>query len=158
MEAAAIYKDGWTREVWLTQGAVYAEDLALEQLGIERPREHEYSRLVLIRSGVPEEAISLVPGTVQNTAEEVRAVASHLKLAGEGRLILITSKFHTRRVKAVWRALAPDAPEPIVRYAAGDPFEPDRWWRSTRDAQSVSHEWFGLLNAWAGFPLQPTRP
>ena len=105
MEAAALYTQGWAREVWLTQGTVHEEDLALERLGIERTPEHEYSRQVLMRSAVPEEAIRLLPEAVENTAAEVRAVAAYLKGAGDGRVILITSKFHTRRVKAVWRSI-----------------------------------------------------
>ena len=56
--------------------------------------------MVLVRSGVPEETIRLVPESVENTEAEVRAVANYLKRAGEGRLILITSKFH-RRMKCV---------------------------------------------------------
>ena len=158
MEAAALYKQGLAREVWLTQGTEHAEDVALERLGIDRPREHEISREVLVRSSVPEEAIRLLPEAVENTAAEVRAVASYLKSVGDGRLILITSKAHTRRVKVLWRSLAPGAPEAVVRYAPGDPFQSDRWWHNTKDAESVSHEWFGLLNAWAGFPLEPARP
>ena len=74
-----------------------------------------------------------------------------------GRVILITSKYHTRRVKVVWRALAGNRLEAIVRFAADDPFEPRRWWRNTADALSVSREWFGLLNTWAGFPIKSER-
>jgi hypothetical protein len=84
--------------------AMHDEDLASEQLGIDRALDHEYSRLVLLRSGVPEEAIRLLPEGVENTAEEVRAVATYSRT--------------------------------VVRYAADDPFQPDRWWRNTRDAQA----------------------
>ena len=31
-------------------------------------------------------------------------------------------------------------------------------WRSTADASSVAHEWFGLMNAWSGFPIASERP
>ena len=157
MEAAAIYKQGWTREVWLTQGGVYEEDLALAKLGINRTPEHVYSRQVLERLGVPGDAIRVLPERNVNTADEVRTVARELKAAGGDRAILITSKYHARRVKVVWHALVGGRPEAIVRYAPDDPFEPGRWWRNTADAMSVSREWFGLLNAWAGFPVKSER-
>ncbi len=157
MEAAAIYRDGWTREVWLTQGGVYAEDLALARLGIARPPEHEYSRQVLEHLGVPGHAIRLIEGQTQNTADEVRAIAKELKASGGDRIILITSKYHARRVKFIWHAFVGDHPEAIVRYTPDDPFQPQRWWRNTEDAMSVSREWFGLLNAWAGFPIKSER-
>jgi uncharacterized SAM-binding protein YcdF (DUF218 family) len=157
MEAAAIYHQGWTREVWLTQGGVYAEDVALARLGVERPPEHVYSRQVLLAQGVPSEAIRVLSERNLNTADEVRAVARELQVAGGGPVIVITSKVHARRVKVLWHALVGRHPEAIVRYAADDPFEPGRWWRNTSDAMSVSHEWFGLLNAWTGFPVKSER-
>jgi uncharacterized SAM-binding protein YcdF (DUF218 family) len=157
MEAASIYQQGLTREVWLTQGGVFGEDLALQRLGIERPPEYFYSRQVLERLGVPGASIRLLDGRNVNTAEEVRTVARELKARGGERVILITSKFHARRVKVIWQALVGNHPEAIVRYTRDDPFEPDRWWHNTGDAMAVSREWFGLLNAWAGFPVKSER-
>jgi len=43
----------------------------------------------------------------------------------------------------------------IVRAAVNDPFKPSRWWRNTHDALDVVREVLGLLNVWAGLPLQP---
>jgi uncharacterized SAM-binding protein YcdF (DUF218 family) len=157
MEAAAIYREGWAREVWLTQGGLHPEDLALARLRIDRTPEHEYSRQVLERLGVPENAICLIDGRTQNTAEEVRVVVRELRAHGGGRVILVTSKFHARRVKVLWRRLVGDRPDAIVRYTPDDPFQPDAWWRNTEDAMSVSREWFGLINAWAGFPIKSER-
>jgi uncharacterized SAM-binding protein YcdF (DUF218 family) len=157
MEAAAVFTQGWTHEVWLTPGHVSEEDAALLRLGIERPPESVYSRLVLERLGVPPSAIRELSGSTLNTADEVRAVARELAAAGGDRIILTTSKYHTRRVKALWRALAGARAEAIVRYTPDDPFEPDRWWRTTADAMAVSREWFGLLNARAGFPVRSER-
>jgi uncharacterized SAM-binding protein YcdF (DUF218 family) len=154
MEAAAVYKQGWTREVWLTQGGLQEEDTALAKLGVDRTPEHIYSRQVLERLGVPSEAIRLLPGRNVNTADEVRTVARELQAANDARVILVTSKYHTRRVRVIWHRLVGRRPEAIVRYAPDDPSEPRRWWRTTGGARAVSSEWFGLLNAWAGFPVK----
>jgi uncharacterized SAM-binding protein YcdF (DUF218 family) len=157
MEAAAVYRQGWTHEVWLTQGALSEEDRALVELGDERTPEYVYSRRVLERLGVPSQAVREIPGRTVNTADEVRAIASELKSRGGKRVILITSKYHARRVKVIWRALVGGYPEAIVRYTPEDPFEPTRWWLNTTDAMSVSREWFGLFNAWTGFPIKSQR-
>jgi uncharacterized SAM-binding protein YcdF (DUF218 family) len=157
MEAAALYNQGWTREVWLTQGGIFAEDIALERMQIDRPPEHVYSQRVLERLGVPREAIRLLPERNVNTADEVRAVARELKATGGDRVILVTSKYHTRRVKIIWRALTGRGLQAIVRYTPNDPFQPRRWWRNTADALSVSREWFGLFNVWTGFPVSSER-
>jgi uncharacterized SAM-binding protein YcdF (DUF218 family) len=156
-EAASIYHKGFAREVWLTQGGVFVEDLALQRLGIEKPPEYFYSRQVLERLGVPDASIRLLEGRNVNTAEEVRTVARELKARGGERVILITSKYHARRVKMIWHALVGNHPEAIVRYTPDDPFQPGRWWHNTADAMAVSREWFGLLNAWAGFPVKSER-
>lgn len=157
MEAAAIYKRGWTREVWLTPGGMHEEDRALARLGVNRTPEYVYSRQVLERLDVPGDAIRVLPEQNLNTADEVRAVARELKALGGDRAILITSKYHARRVKVTWHALVGTHPEAIVRYTPDDPFEARRWWSNTADAMSVSREWFGLLNVWTGFPVKSER-
>ena len=159
MEAATIYRQGWTREVWLTQGSLHEEDGALDDLEIERPAEHELSHRVLLRLGVPESAIRILPGRNENTADEVRTIAGYLDTLGDRQagLILITSKPHTRRVRTLWHRLAGSRPDAIVRYAQRAPFDADHWWRTASDASKVVHEWFGLLNAWSGFPISSDR-
>jgi len=157
MEAARTYQQGWTREVWLIQGMVSEEDRALEHLGIDRPPENAYSYQVAKRLGVPAEAIRVLAERPLNTAEEVRAVAKELQRVRGDRVILITSKYHSRRVRTLWHKFVGSHPEAIVRYTSDDPFEPDRWWRNTQDAMAVSREWFGLLNASVGFPVKSER-
>jgi uncharacterized SAM-binding protein YcdF (DUF218 family) len=154
IEAAHIYQQGWAREIWVTKGDVAEEDLALARLGIDRPIEAVYSRLVVERLGVPAGAIRMLPDQPVNTAEELRAIAREIGRVGGGRVILVTSKYHARRVRVLWRNLIGTDPQAIVRYTPDDPFEPDRWWRRTADALAVSREWFGLLNASIGFPVK----
>lgn len=68
MEAADIFHERLVQEVWLTQGAIHEEDVALTRLGIQVVREDEYSRRVLERLGVPPGSIRLLEGRVDNTA------------------------------------------------------------------------------------------
>jgi len=154
MEAARLYKEGWTHEVWLTQGGLFAEDVTLAELGIVRTPEHVYSRMVLERLGVPRTAIRILPEKNANTAEEMRTVARKLDEFRGDRVILVTSSYHTRRVKALWRKLAAGHRDAIVRYTPDDPFNANHWWRDSADAMSVAREWFGLLNAWMDFPVK----
>jgi uncharacterized SAM-binding protein YcdF (DUF218 family) len=154
MEAATFYKGGWTSEVWLTEGGLLADDVALAWLGVERTQEYVYNRQVLEHLGVPTAAIRVLTGRNNNTADEVRTIARALSESGGERVILVTSSYHTRRVKALWRAVVGNRSEAIVRFAPDEAFDADHWWRDTADAWSVSREWFGLLNAWAGFPVK----
>lgn len=157
MEAARIYKEGWAREVWLTQGSASEEDLAMSRLGIDRPAEYTYSREVLTRRGVPGSAIRVLPERMVNTAEELRAIGHELDKAGGGTVIVVTSKYHARRVAVLWQSLFGHKLQAVVRYSEDDPFDATRWWHNTDDAMHVSREWFGLVNAWFGFPVASAR-
>ncbi len=157
MEAASIYKNGRAPEVWITRAIRPSREAALAKLGIQFVRGETYNKQVLQKLGVPADAIRLLNKGVRNTEEEVQLIAHELKRAGGERVILVTSKAHTRRVRAIWGALVGDTPEVIVRYAREDPFNPARWWRNTKDALAVSREVFGIINVWTGFPVQPDR-
>jgi uncharacterized SAM-binding protein YcdF (DUF218 family) len=154
MEAARLYRDGWAPEVWLTRGYISDEDRALSKLGIVRPAEYTYSVSVLKRMGVPEPVIRVLPGETLNTAEEMCAIDRELASIHGGSAIIVTSKYHARRVMVLWSLLAGPRPRAVVRYTPDDPFDPAGWWHTTGEARIVSREWFGLFNAWAGFPVR----
>ena len=154
MEAASIFHRGWAQEVWLIRASFPPEEAAVARLGVKVAGEEVYNRQVLERLGVREDRIRLLTEVVQNTAEEVQVIARELGRMGGERVIVVTSKSHSRRVRATWRALVGDSPRAVVRYAREDPYDPDRWWRRTRDALAVSREIFGLMNVWTGFPVK----
>ena len=158
LEAAAIYRDGWAPEIWLTRGVSLDAEAVLARLGVEWTPEDTYSHRVLERLGVPVHAIRTLPERNRNTADEVRSVHASLRRSGGQRVIIVTSKAHTRRVRAIWAAAVGESPGVIVRYARDDPYDARRWWQHTGDALDVTREVLGLLNAWAGFPVQPDRP
>ena len=69
----------------------------------------------------------------------------------------MTSKPHTRRVRAIWNRLVDSDTRAIVRFANDDPYDGSHWWRHTRDGLDVVRESLGLLNAWAGFPFRASQ-
>lgn len=154
IEAAAIYREGWAAEVWLSSTQVPARDTAIARLGLTFAGGDEMgNRAVLTRLGVPDQAIRVVPGVAERTVDEVRLVADELRRRRETVVLIVTSKSHTRRVRALWRRVVGGEPRAIVRYAREDPFDPGRWWGNTRSALEVAREVLGLLNAWVGFPV-----
>jgi len=157
MEAASIYREGLAPEVWLTREVVGPEEQALARLGVAVVRGDAYNRAVLERLGVKPEAIHVLAASVWNTVDEMRLVAAELDRAGGNRVIIVTSKVHSRRVRATWDAIVGASPKAIVRYAREEPYDARGWWRNTRDALDVSREAFGLMNVWAGFPVRPDR-
>jgi uncharacterized SAM-binding protein YcdF (DUF218 family) len=157
LEGAVLFKADWAPEVWLTQGRRSVEEIALERLKITGTSEAEYSREVLVTQGVPRSAIVILPERNRDTADEVRNIAKRLHDAGGGRVMFVTSTFHTRRLRLLWHLLAGPDLEAVVRYNSETPFDPDHWWRTTGDAMAVAREYVSLLNAWAGFPISADR-
>ena len=150
-EAARIYRLGDAREVWVTQPEAARAELA--SLGIQFLGEDYFNREVLIRSGVPETAVRVLPDPIVDTQDEIEEISREMRLEGKSRVIIVTSPQHTRRVRVLWRKLVGKSPQLIVRAANPDAFDGDRWWRNTQDTFSVVRELMGLTNAWLGLPV-----
>jgi len=154
-EAAALYRAGWAPQVWVTRPPGPGRELEL--MGIDFVGEEFYSVRVLLRLGVPADAIRVLPAEAVNTAVEMGVLAQQLEQSGGQSLIVVTSKVHTRRVRTLWRMFAKPGQGMIVRPAADDPFDPAHWWRTTGGALEVVRELLGLANAWAGLPVHAQR-
>ena len=155
LEAAKLYRAGYAKEIWLTHSSEPGE--SLHEMGIQYVGEEMYNRQVLVHEGVPPEAIHDLEPPIENTADEIKTIAAALEKEHGTSVILVTSKVHTRRARALWHRLAGENPLAIVRGASDDPYQPSRWWRTSGDALDVMREMLGLLNAWAGLPLHPVK-
>jgi uncharacterized SAM-binding protein YcdF (DUF218 family) len=141
-EAAAIYRDGWAPRVVLVPGA----DQSITHAGA-RPANPDWQvrRDLLVRLGVPAEAITIADGGATGTREELELAQQVIPATAE-RVILVSSKFHTRRVLLAWQQTAPASLPAIVRVARRDPFDPDGWWLDAQMRAVVMHEYLGLLD------------
>jgi uncharacterized SAM-binding protein YcdF (DUF218 family) len=153
LAAAEIYRDGYAKEVWLTQPL--QPGAAMEGLHLPYAGEEEYSRMVLIEKGVHPGDIRILKPRILNTTDELRIVADALDRQRGASIIVVTSKAHTRRVRTLWEKVSRGHGRAriLVRAAPEDYFDASHWWRSTPDALSVVREYLGLLNAWAGLPV-----
>jgi uncharacterized SAM-binding protein YcdF (DUF218 family) len=152
-EAGKIFRMGYAPEVWVSRPDNPAAKL--EKLGIHFVTTEEYNREILIHVGVPEAAVHILPDTVGDTEQEVKAVAQEIRRTEKTRIIIVTAPEHTRRVRSLWKSLVGESQKVIVRAASEDPYDADHWWRTTRDGSSVLREVLALMNAWAGLPSRP---
>jgi uncharacterized SAM-binding protein YcdF (DUF218 family) len=146
---------GFAPKVWLTRPT--EPGAALEAMGIPFVGEDFYNSRILMHEGVPADAIRVLQPSVLNTADELTAVSAALAEERSSKVIIVTSKVHTRRVQILWHRIAAGGGQALVRAAADDPVEPGRWWHTTGDALDVVREFLGILNAWAGMPLHPAN-
>ena len=126
----------------------------LHQLGVKKVQEWELARAVLIQQGVPASAILIPKDEGVGTLEELQAAYGALR-SKDAPVILVTSKYHTRRTRLIWQYVTAGRSQAIVRAASGDPFDPDRWWEQRSFALSVVREYLGLVNYYARFPVTP---
>jgi uncharacterized SAM-binding protein YcdF (DUF218 family) len=153
IEAGRLYREGYGPKVWLTHTT--EPGATLEAMHIPYVGEESYDLRVLMRQGVPADAVRVLEPPILNTADELAAVSRALEQEQGGTVIIVTSKVHTRRARILWHRLGAPRGQAVIRAASDDPFEPGRWWRTSRDALEVVRELLGILNAWAGMPLRP---
>src|SRR3984885_5565695 len=112
LDGAKIYREGIAPQVWLTRSQGPGE---LEELHIDYEGEETYDRKILLHEGVPDSAIRVLDPVITNTVDEERAVFDEMRRSGVARVVIVTSPPHTRRVRTLWRKLAPNSLQAIVR-------------------------------------------
>ena len=146
LEAVDLYREGWGARIVLSPGRVEDAELRLRQSGIHFPSEVELVRDAMVQMQVPAAAIGVLPSPLDNTAEEAIAVRRAALAAGWRRVIVVTSKYHTRRTLfAFERELRGTSIETSVRASRYDLVTPDRWWAVRADSRYVVSELQKLL-------------
>jgi uncharacterized SAM-binding protein YcdF (DUF218 family) len=146
LEAVDLYKEGWAPLIVLSGGRVEAAESWLEQRGVRFPRETETLRGVMGQLGVPQSAIVLPPESVDNTGQEANMLRAMVQARHWRRVIIVTSKYHTRRAAfAFRRGLENTGAEPIMRATRYDPSDPARWLQHRADFRFAGSEWLKLI-------------
>lgn len=146
LEAVDLYKEGHAPLIVISPDRLEPGEHLMRQRGFHFPTEAELQRDALIRLGIPESALPAVTGYVDNTAQEANLLRSMVKTNRWRRVIIVTSKYHTRRAAfAFRRGLAGTGAEVIMRASRYDPSHPARWWRYRPDFRFAISEFQKLL-------------
>jgi uncharacterized SAM-binding protein YcdF (DUF218 family) len=146
LEAMDLYNQGWAPVIVLSPGRPEPAEFLVRSRGIRFPSEVELERDALVQLGVPRTAIIATNGYVDNTAQEANLLRAMVKVNRWRRVIIVSSKFHTRRAAfAFRRGLDGTGAEVIMRASKYDPSDPARWWRTRADFRFASSEFQKLL-------------
>ena len=146
LEGYHLYMEGYAPVILLSPGRVEPSEAMLRSRGIRFPSEHELGRDVLVQLGVPPTAIESPAPSVDNTAQEANLLRARVLSHGWKRVIVVTSKFHTRRSGfAFRRGLEGTGATVVMRASRFDPADPANWWRSRADFRFASTEWQKLI-------------
>ncbi len=147
---ADLYRQGLAPEIWLSRILPEEGDERVRDLGIALPYQNEIDHAILLKKGVPEKAIRLYGQDIDSTIEEAGALASEFGGRGQ-RIILVTSRFHARRARLIFRRRLPGA-QVIVCPTPYETFD-RRWWRHKNLSLHAVSEMFKLANYLIGSPF-----
>jgi len=151
LEGAALFLEGWAPRVALARPRDPMSADVHRLAGEPEPQERAWQ--VLRRRGVPEGAIVRLERVVENTDEELQVDFDYARTHGFRRVIIVSSPYHTRRVRMIWRSRFGGEIPAVVRVTRYEPVDPARWWRSRRSLEAISHEVFGIANFLLGSPI-----
>lgn len=134
--AAKLFHEGRVKHI-VCLGGNYPKILRLTE---DTCSEGRLSAVQLLMSGVPDSCISVLSeGT--STQEELKAFTSFIH-EKPGTVLMITSRFHTRRARRVLRKLLKGF-ERSFDVAGAPPllFDENNWWRSEEGLITINNEY-----------------
>jgi uncharacterized SAM-binding protein YcdF (DUF218 family) len=110
--------------------------------GIAELMEHD-----LTERGVPKDKIVRVAHDADNTKEEAKVLAEFAVGRKWRKVIVVTSNYHTRRARYIFRHVFPVALTVRVAGARDGGFDPERWWQNRQSLKELTREVAGMVVA-----------
>lgn len=137
--AARLGAQGWAPKVVMSGGMYsnsdvsgYTGDLAAD---------------FLVKQGYPRSLFLTFPLSARSTIDEARAMGPIFHRLGAKRIILVTSNFHSRRAKEVFRLFLPEF-EFRMESAADNAFDPAAWWTKPQERHLFFSEYQKMLGTY----------
>lgn len=151
LEAVDLYRRGLAPRIVMSSGSREWGERDLERQGIHVASEVENARRLLVtRLGVQEDAITILPEEVDNTAQEAEAIRKHAVEAGWTKLIVVAGCASTRRAGYALRRVFDKSVTVIVRCNPQEMFAPARWWAARWSFRATFYEAPKLIAYWLG--------
>ena len=101
----------------------------------------------LIERGVPKERIVPFPQDTDDTKEQAAALKIMVLQRKWKSIIVVTSNYHTRRARLIFRKVFPSDIKVAMASARDADFDPANWYEHPRAAKRFWHEVLGLFEA-----------
>ncbi|MCC6393020.1 MAG: YdcF family protein [Bryobacterales bacterium] len=138
LKGAGLMRDGYAPKVIVSGPDRYygrsEADLAIE---------------FAIRRGFSASSFEPVIHQADSTREEAKVIWALLRKEGIRRFLVVTSDFHTRRAKRIYRSVAQGAQFRVIAAPVWN-FSPDSWWISRPARKVFFMEWTKTFADWAG--------
>jgi uncharacterized SAM-binding protein YcdF (DUF218 family) len=111
--------------------------------GIAELIEHD-----LVERGVPKDKVVRFTHDGDSTLEEAQALAAFVAGKKWHSVIVVTSNFHTRRARYIFRRVFPQGLEVRVASARDGDFDPEHWWEKRKSIKELTREFAGMVVTW----------
>jgi|SRR5690625_700069 len=147
--AAKLFKESHAKKIIMVRSPSTGTE-KLESIGIHLEDISEVSKKVLIKLGVSEEDIIILPGNTKCTKDEAIVVKRHFMNYGNfDAILLVTSKNHSSRSKYIFKKILKGTDKVIYSYPTPyDKFKTKYWYRNRDNAKKVVNEyikWFYFI-------------
>jgi len=99
----------------------------------------------LIERGVPKDRIIRFSHDADGTREEAEALLRVAQQRNWRALIIVTSNYHTRRARYIFRRVFPQSMEIYVASARDGDFDADQWWTKRKSIKELTRELVALI-------------
>lgn len=150
LQTSDLYHAGLAPWIILVEENMTAGD-SLRSRGVQVITSAEVCKAYFHDLGIPEEAISVLPGKTKSTLEEAQVIARYLR-SGKPmeRVIVVSSPSHTRRASLIFRKTFKNeglSTEVLVSPASRYQKQHEKpWWRRKEGIQGVSSEYIKIMS------------
>jgi uncharacterized SAM-binding protein YcdF (DUF218 family) len=97
--------------------------------------------------GVPATAVVIFRQSAADTIDEAQALKGLVATKGWKHVIVVTSNYHARRARYIFRKVFPSGVQVDVASAKDPEFDPDDWWEGRTGVKLFAHEVVGMCEA-----------
>lgn len=142
--AADLYRQGYARELVCLGGEEH-DDLQLYGIDLLTAT---MTQKVVLQAGVPNEAVRLLPKG-SSTFEEFEAITADCKARGYKEIMVVSSRFHTRRIHMFFRKrLYFEGIDMVLRGSYESSFDEKGWWKKEPGLLFVNNEYIKMGYYW----------
>ena len=150
LEAVDLYNEGWAPRIYLFREVIDWGELALIERGVPYTKVVDIQIDAMLQFGVPRDRIVILD-RAGSTSEEADFVRQLMVSGKWSRVIVVSSKQHTRRVRLVMRRkLSGTGGDVIVRPSRYDRSNVEEWWSERATLRFTLFETQRLFGYWIG--------
>jgi len=145
LHAADLYHLGYADTIIMIRSRDFDNREIIDKLGLDIPGGVDINRDLALQLEIPAENIIILDGLAESTWDEAEIFSGYAENQEISSLILVTSKYHSRRAALTFTKVL-DERNVISSPSAYDPFDYSKWWQERRSVKYVLLEYQKLLD------------